>query len=160
MFIPTEEQLRNGFKKLQSIQSAAAEAMNLHLPPAFTFPTVCTANFHPSFSEASSSPSGIDLCRGKAVAHGTLHFLGPQKNDRVGTRSTVSLHQGQLSHVLNVLHPGTKQGNAYTIAYVLRTRTQVLLTRISCLTRSLRWLTLAYAHQSFSYATPLQGAPS
>ena len=40
----------------------------------------------------------------------------------------------QMSHVQNVLHPGTKEGNAYAIAYVL-------LTRISCLARSLRWLT-------------------
>jgi len=47
----------------------------------------------------------------------------------------------QMSHVQNVLHPGTKEGNAYAIAYVLLTRAQVLLTRISCLARSLRWLT-------------------
>ena len=46
-----------------------------------------------------------------------------------------------MSRVLNVLHPGTKSGNAWAIAYVLLTRAQVLLTRISCLTRSLRWLT-------------------
>ena len=46
-----------------------------------------------------------------------------------------------MSHALNVLHPGTKKGNAYAIAYVLLTRAQVLLTRISFLTRSLRWLT-------------------
>ena len=46
-----------------------------------------------------------------------------------------------MSHVINVLHLGTKYGNAYAIAYVLLTRAQVLLTRISFLTRSLRWLT-------------------
>ena len=48
----------------------------------------------------------------------------------------------QVSHVLNVLHLGTKyKGNAYAIAYVLLTRAQVLLTRISFLMLSLRWLT-------------------
>ena len=57
----------------------------------------------------------------------------------------------QMSHVQNVLHPGTKEGNAYAIAYVLLTRAQVLLTRISCLAR----LTLAYAGlraPQFAYA--------
>ena len=32
--------------------------------------------------------------------------------------------QRQLSHILNVLHPGTKSGNAYAIAYVLLPRAQ------------------------------------
>ena len=46
-----------------------------------------------------------------------------------------------LSHVLNVLHPGTKWGNAYAIAYVLLMHAPVLLTHISCLARS-------YTHHS------------
>ena len=78
--------------------------------------------------------------------HKSVKHLGAKKN---------------LSHVLK--HPHTKKGNAYAIAYVLLPRAQVLLTRICCLTRSLRRayaeLTLAYAHHSFAYATPLQGAP-
>ena len=45
-----------------------------------------------------------------------------------------------MNHVLNVLHPGIKEGKAYAIAYDLLTRAQVLLVRTSCLTRSLSWL--------------------
>ena len=52
-----------------------------------------------------------------------------------------SQHIQQLSHVLNVLHPGTRKGNAYAIAHLLPTHAQVLPMRISCLTRSLRCLT-------------------
>ena len=45
------------------------------------------------------------------------------------------------------------RGNAYTIASVLLPSARVLLTRIPCLTRSLRWLTRV------AFATPLQEAP-
>jgi hypothetical protein len=63
----------------------------------------------------------------------------------------------QWSHVLNVLHPGTKQGNAYAIAYVFSyAHTSFAYAHIL----SYAELALAYAHQSLAYATPLQGAPS
>ena len=71
-----------------------------------------------------------------AKTHYLFKILGFSSCSPIKKKKT---HQ---SHVLNVLHPGTKQGNAYAIAYVLLTCTQVLLTRISCLTWSLHWLTL------------------
>ena len=59
-----------------------------------------------------------------------------------------------MSSVPNDLYPGTKEGNAYAGAYVLLTHSRVLLTWISW---SYAELTLAYSHQSFAYATRLQG---
>ena len=44
----------------------------------------------------------------------------------------VSIKNLQFSHVLNVLYPGTKKGNAYAGAYVLLTRTQVLRYADTC----------------------------
>ena len=48
--------------------------------------------------------------------------------------------------------------NVYAIAYVLLTRTHTRFAYAHTL--SYTELPLAYAHQSFSYAAPLQGAPS
>ena len=44
-----------------------------------------------------------------------------------------------MSCVLNVLYPGTKQGNAYAASYVLPTRAQFCLRGINRLTQTLRW---------------------
>ena len=62
-----------------------------------------------------------------------------------------------MSHVLNVLHPGTIIGDIFTplrtgLAYA---RTGFAYAQIL----SYAELTLAYAHHSFAYTTPLQGAP-
>jgi hypothetical protein len=47
----------------------------------------------------------------------------------------------QVSHVLNVLHPGTKDGNAYDCLRLAYARTGFAYAHRHCLMRSLRWLT-------------------
>ena len=51
-----------------------------------------------------------------------------------------------VSCVLNVLYPGTKQGNAYAASYVLPTRAQFCLRGINRLTQTLRWTFLVPGH--------------
>ena len=51
-----------------------------------------------------------------------------------------------MSCVLNVLYPGTKQGNAYAASYVLLTRAQFCLRGINRLTQTLRWTFLVPGH--------------
>ena len=51
-----------------------------------------------------------------------------------------------VSCVVNVLYPGTKQGNAYAASYVLLTRAQFCLRGINRLTQTLRWTFLVPGH--------------
>ena len=60
-----------------------------------------------------------------------------------------------MSHVLNVLNPGTEKGNAYAGAHVFLMRKQVLLMRISCVVVPLRspWSTTHAQVKSLALAT-------
>ena len=51
-----------------------------------------------------------------------------------------------MSCVLNVLYPGTKQGNAYAASYVLLMHAQFCLRGINRLTQTLRWTFLVPGH--------------